>query len=80
MCSVKIIYQILRVLIMAYNSRVSADRNIFITQPCKAFAYIFNVFTSHSHYNIIFMSEFLLFAHSALINVNVLSVNKPYFV
>ena len=49
------------ILIVMDNRRVSANSHRLITQPCKAFTNIFNVFACNCHDNVIGLCHLLLF-------------------
>ena len=57
----EVVNQIFGILIVMDNRRVSANGHRLITQPCKAFTYIFNIFACNCHDNIIGPCHLLLF-------------------
>ena len=57
----EVVNQIFGILIVMDNRRVSANGRRLITQPCKAFTNIFNVFACNCHDNIIGLCHLLLF-------------------
>ena len=57
----EVVNQIFGILIVMNNRRMSTDCHRLITQPCKAFTNIFNVFACNCHDNIIGLCHLLLF-------------------
>ena len=57
----EVVNQIFGILIVMDNRRVSANSHRLITQPCKAFTNIFNVFACNCHDNVIGLCHLLLF-------------------